>query len=223
MKKTPILIFAFLCFLPINAQDTITLKNGDTIIANIIERSNTAVKYTSNDMYGKDTTSLLKLNMIHAIQYDKKTLNTLCSQNPRKNYPFGINAGIGTRMEDAIILYTVSADYLISPNISAEVNYGKGMDIVYKKFVLNYYTIGGKYWTSNKYSKSGFSGFIGLFYGGGYGSNIFEIPVGVNYIFKAGLQTSFQLCYTYHPQLRHGVPNLEFRIGWRFKLPKKKQ
>ncbi|HOS46799.1 MAG TPA: hypothetical protein PLQ69_10015 [Paludibacter sp.] len=150
-------------------------------------------------------------------------LNMSDFENPRKNYPFGINAGIGTRMEDAIILYTVSADYLISPNISAEVNYGKGMDIVYKKFVLNYYTIGGKYWTSNKYSKSGFSGFIGLFYGGGYGSNIFEIPVGVNYIFKAGLQTSFQLCYTYHPQLRHGVPNLEFRIGWRFKLPKKKQ
>ncbi|OJV42930.1 MAG: hypothetical protein BGO29_07125 [Bacteroidales bacterium 36-12] len=222
MKKILTIFLAFICFLNTNAQDTITLKNKKLIYAHIIEKNNTKIKYTLDSVSNIDATYSLKLCRIRTIHYNDGKVDLLSSQNPRSIFPLGIYSGIGLRVQPVVIMLTGSIDYMFTPNISAEINFGKGMDVVEKDFIYYYYSFGGKYWFANKYSKSGFSSFVGLQYGNASGYNMWEAPVGISYITKFGFQASFQLSYTYYTYLTHLVefPNIELKIGWRFKTEK---
>lgn len=216
MRKISTIIFAFLCFLNANAQDIITLKDRKLIYAHIIEKSNTAIKYKLDSITNGDTTYSLKLSKIRTIHYNDGKVDLLSSQNPRSIFPLGINGGI------SLLGFTSSIDYLFTPNISAEINIG-GLS----HYVKYTYSFGGKYWFSNKYSNSGFSPFAGLLYGGigllidgdKIMGNFCEVPIGISYFTKFGLQTSLQLSYLqfFHNEFSEGVPNIEFKIGWRFK------
>jgi hypothetical protein len=226
MKNILILFLAFLFCLNINAQDIITLKNGKVIHAYITERSDTKIKYMNDSISKGDTTYSMKLARIRTLQYDNGEVDLLSSQNPRSIFPLGINAGVN-------IFEVVSGgiDYLFTPNISAEINIGGSFRYVN----YYYYSFGGKYWFANKYSKSGFSPFLGLFYTKSWARdeeymwvnkpewssyNYVEAPIGVSYITKFGFQTSLQLdSYLGYDSNRFkiNVSFFEFRIGWRFK------
>ncbi|OJV42928.1 MAG: hypothetical protein BGO29_07115 [Bacteroidales bacterium 36-12] len=132
-------------------------------------------------------------------------------------YPLGISIGVGTRTEDAFVLFDSSLDYLFTPNLSVEASYGQVYDFVYKSFVSHYYMLGSKYWFNSNCYYGGFSPYLGLLAGSNYGTGIIEIPAGLSYISKVGLQASLQVSYSYFIRNKSGVPNVEFKLGWRFK------
>jgi hypothetical protein len=208
---------AIFCF-NLNASDTITLKNRKIIHAYIIEKSDTKIKYRTDSINNVESTYNMKLGRIRTIQYNNGEVDLLSSQNPRSVFPLGVNVGfIGISMFSGIV------DYFITPNMSTEINF---------KYIPNNYTtptifsIGGKYWFANKYRESGFSPYAGLFilrfsrrsdyeditwYNKPEWSSFYlpEVPIGISYFTKFGLQTSLQISFPFI------FP--EIRIGWRFK------
>ncbi len=196
MKQISILFLVFLSSFNINAQDTISLKNG---------------------------------KIIAAIKADP-----LSSQSPRNIFPLGVNGGY-MFVSGLYGMFSGSIDYLFTPNISAEINF-LGLFPYPSQYSFSF---GGKYWFANKFSKSGFSPFAGLFYTKFMSENYeyvvenkprwsyhnyMEVPLGISYINKFGLQTSLQLdgFLGYESNKLNIVGAfVEFRIGWRFKTGKK--
>jgi hypothetical protein len=222
MKSKLTILLAFLCYFNVNAQDTIMLKNGKEINAFITEKTHTKISYKPDSVTNDDTTYSMKLSKIRTIHYDNGDVDLLSSQNPRSIFPLGIYAGISFVYEYKLLLHG-SVDYLFTPNLSAEINFG-----CFNEINPNYYcSFGGKYWFANKYSKSGFSPFVGLLCvgtggivdGGMSSASFLEVPAGISYITKFGLQTSLQLSYLTNFNYMLG-PNIEFRVGWRFKSNK---
>jgi hypothetical protein len=213
MKKISIIFSAFLFSLSSNAQDTITMKNGKVINAHIIEKSDSNIKYKTDSITYSHTTFIINLTNIRTIHYSNGDVDLLSSQNPRSILPLGINGGVGIRSEG--IFFNGSIDYLFTPNISAEISFGS--IAAYTQYNYYYYSFGGKYWFASKYNRSGFSPFAGLFYGSDNHQNFIEVPVGISYITKFGLQTSLQLSYAYFSHDQDVVPIIEFKVGWRFK------
>lgn len=214
-KRTIVALFLF-GLITLNAQDKITLKNGKEVSVYILDKNDTEIKYKQNDSISQ-TTFTTKLNNLKTINYANGEVDLLSSRNPRSIFPLGINGGVSLVASEyeGGGMFTGGIDYLFTPNISAGINLGSGGESDF------YYSFGGKYWIANKYSKSGFSPFAGLLYGGIYGLNFWEIPVGISYITKLGFQSSFHLSYI---QLINGTLNYEtnrlnaeLRIGWRFK------
>ncbi len=231
MKQISILFFFYFFAINIHAQDTISLKNGEIINASILEKSRTSIKYKLNNQTSEDTIGNTKLSKVRTIHYGNGEVDLLSSQNPRSIFPFGIDVGYG------IPMYLVSIDYFITPNISTEINFKYMHSYKYR----NTFSVGGKYWFANKYGKSGFSPFVGLFFTKWSIRNDYEditwfnrpewsvhylpeVPIGISYITKFGFQTSLQLDNHLYCVLNKLVilPEcIELRIGWRFKTGKK--
>jgi hypothetical protein len=200
----------------VNAQDKVTLKNGNELIVHIIEKSDSEIKYKFENSTTNNTIFSTKLNNLKTIAYENGVVDLLCSLNPRYKYPVGITAGISlSASESEGRMFTGGIDYFFTPNLGVEINFGTSGESD------SYYSFGGKYWLADKYSKSAFSPFTGLLIGGQYGVNFLEVPVGISYISKSGFQTSLHLSYlNYINALVYSETsrlNLEFRIGWRFK------
>jgi len=231
MKQISILFLYFLCSICIYAQDTILLKNGQIINATIIERNKSKIKYQHVQNAKTDTTLSLRLSKIRTIHYGNGKVDLLSSQNPRSIFPLGVNFGF------TIPFLTGSIDYLITPNLSAEIEL---KNLLSTSYHLYSFSVGGKYWFANKYGKSGFSPFAGLFYSRVWvqndyeditwfnkpewsASNYLEMPIGISYITKFGLQTSIQLNNSYNIEYDKLslINSIEFRVGWRFKNGKK--
>lgn len=215
MKKTIIVIITFLNCLSGSAQDTITFHSGNVIRAHILEKSDSYIKYKPDSIKYSHTTFVTKLTNLREIHYSNGEVDLLSLQNPRSIYPLGIH--VSTYTYDYTIHLTGGIDYFFNPKISAELNFGS-----FTKYYRTYfiYTYGGKYWLSRRYGKSGFSPFIGLFYGENTYDNFFEVPIGISYIAKFGLQTSLQLDLI--KNINEGnylsAVDIELRLGWRFKV-----
>ena len=224
MKNILLIISSAIFCFNLNASDTITLKNRKVKHAYIIEKSDTKIKYRTDSINNVDSTYSMKLGKIKTIQYNNGKVDLLSSQNPRCVFPLGVNVG-AELMLFHLVLFNASVDYLFTPNISAEINYRSKLTAYYPP-VFSLFSIGGKYWFSNKYSKNGFSPYVGLFFTRWRTRNdiddilwfnkpiwsisyLPEVPLGISYISKYGLQTSFQM----------SLPLFctEFRVGWRFK------
>jgi len=215
MKKLLSLAFLTICILSLNAQDKITLKNGTELDVFIIEKTDKEIKYRVADL--ETTTFITKLSNLQKIEYQNGDIDYLSSKNPRCLHPFGLSGGISLVMteEDGGGMFTGSMDYFFTPNLSAEINFGFGgedeSDV--------YYSAGCKYWFADKYSRNGFSPFTGLLIGNQFNTNFWEIPLGISYITKFGLQTSVHLGYMHFvtpPVYNISRLNAEVRIGWRF-------
>jgi hypothetical protein len=245
MKQISIFFLFFLYFFSIHAQDTINLKNKKVIHAYITEKSDTKIKYKTDSIHA-DTTYNTKLSGINSIYYQNGEVDLLSSENPRSIFPLGINYGFivakgNTMVFDYSVIgltnlfnvFSGSIDYLITPKISAEASI-----LVFPNGSTYLFSLGGKYWFANKCSKSGFSPFLGLFYTNLLMENyhyieenipqwsslsFLQVPIGISYITKFGLQTSLQLDSNFLLNYNSlGILNfIEFRIGWRFKTGKK--
>jgi hypothetical protein len=248
MKQISIFFLFFLYSFSIHAQDTIKLKNGVIINASILEKSKASIKYKLNNQTSEDTIGSTKLSKVSTIHYQNGKVDLLSSQNPRSLFPLGINYGFLVTGGNTLALYYypidllnlfktffVSVDYLATPKISAEASV-----LVSTSGHTNLFSLGGKYWFANKYSKSGFSPYVGLFVTRMKMRNDYEditfynepewsiyylpeVPVGISYISKHGFQASVQLDnYMIFAFDRLSIPDLiELRIGWRFKTGKK--
>ncbi len=225
MKNNLLIIStAIFCF-NLNASDTITLKNRKVIHAYIIEKSDTKIKYRTDSINNVESTNNMKLGRIRTIHYNNGDVDLLSSRSPRNVFPLGIDVGANFFLYG--ILLNGSIDYMFTPNISAEFNHRRMLTNYYPAASL--FSIGGKYWLANKYSKSGFSPNIGLFFTRMKYMNdeerildfhepkwlvkyFPELPIGISYISKFGLQSSFQMSLPFFC--------MEYRIGWRFKTGK---
>lgn len=233
MKQISIFFLYFFCNFNIIAQDTIKLKSGNIINETIIERSNCKIKYLHVQNEKADTTLSLRLSKIRTIHYENGKVDLLSSQNPRSKFPLGIDVGFTFR--DYMAFFKGSIDYLVTPNVSAEIDFRYVPFTSYHRYI---FSCGGKYWFANRYSKSGFSPYVGLFYTNflveNYeyiwenkprwsNYNYMEIPFGISYITKFGLQTSIQLNNSYNIEydILSMINGIEFCIGWRFKSGKK--
>jgi hypothetical protein len=127
-------------------------------------------------------------------------------------------------------------------NISVNLNYGFFLK-KYGEQREEIYSFGMKYWFTYKNCQTGFSPFIGLSLakfglldgepGIEDGSIIWEkyyfslpeIPIGISYTYKNGLQTSLQISYYLSGFTRQDLfgPNIELKLGWRFNLRKGKE
>jgi|GEM_PF-864392 len=227
MKEISICFLFFFNFISINAQDTISLKKGVIINASILEKSRTNIKYKLNNKTSGDTIDSTKLSKIRTIHYENGKIDLLSSENPRAIFPFGLN--VGYRFIGGYRFFPGSIDYMLTPNISAELSFWG-----FFKYPSQYtFSLGGKYWFANKYGKSGFSPFTGLFYTKmfvenyeymeenmpqWYSLNVIELPIGISYITKFGLQTSLQIDSYIGSDVDNFIAcGLEFRVGWRFK------
>jgi len=216
MRKFFIGFFLLSFTLLIKAQDRITLKNGTELKVYILEKNDTKITYKLADTLNNYSVFTTKLYNLNTISYANGMVDLLSSQNPRSTYRFGLSAGariVVLEGEGGMLIGGV--DYMLTPNISSEINLGNGGDDDW------YYSFGGKYWFANRYSKSALSPYTGLLYGGQYGVNFWEVPMGVSFISKHGFQLSLQLCYMNYINASvnnntNGL-NLEFRIGWRLK------
>jgi hypothetical protein len=231
MKQISIFFLFFLYFFSIHAQDTIKLKNGVIINASILEKSRTDIKYKLNNQTSCDTIGSTKLSKVSTIHYGNGKVDLLSSQNPRSLFPLGIDVGYG------IPMFLVSIDYFVTSNISTEINFKYMHSYKYQ----NTFSVGGKYWFANKYGKSSFSPFAGLFFTKWSIRNDYEditfnnrpewsvhylpeVPIGISYITKFGLHTSLQLdnhLYSVLNKLVIFPECIELRIGWRFKTGQK--
>jgi hypothetical protein len=236
MKQISILFFFSFFAFYIHAQDTISLKNGVIVNGSILEKNRSSIKYKSNDQTSEDTIGCTKLSKVSTIHYGTGKVDLLSSQNPRSIFPLGVNSGFLVGADMAMFLGSI--DYLIIPNISAEISLKWVPFTYYNRY---FYSIGGKYWFANKYSENGLSPFVGLFFTQLMSRNdedrilglhepvwlfrnLPEIPIGISYINKSGFQTSLQLnCLLgfWNSDLSELTSFIEFRVGWRFKTSKK--
>jgi len=202
MKRLSLFILFALSVINVFAQDTLRSKDTITVI----------VRKINSDK-----------NNANAIQPYSEEVDKSISQNPRSEFSLGITGGISFE-NNVGMLCTTNIDYLFTPNLSIDASLG---DFV-KRNPSFYVSFGGKYWFTNKHSKCGFSPYAGLqldcigyqIDGGMTSGFCLEVPAGISYISKFGLQASLQLSYYIDPYDFYG-PNIEFRIGWRFKTRKK--
>jgi hypothetical protein len=152
---------------------------------------------------------------------------------------FGLAAGVAYVNEaNRTYLVTAGIDYFFNSKIN--------IDLTYSVFLENYrnntYTLGLKYWWRSPSRKIRLFPFVGLSYVNleyNYLDKIvdesriwrkeyfslIEVPFGVRYITRYGLQTSLQLSYLfkYDSSNFYIGPNVDLRVGWRFNLRNRKQ
>lgn len=215
MKKLTIGILLFFCFITLQAQDKITLKDGKVLTVYILEKTDTHLKYKFEKPTTAGTVFTTHISNIQSIQYENGEVDLLSSLNPRSLHPFGVSAGVSldVSQEDGG-MFVGGIDYFINPKISAELNIGTSGDNDM------YFSLGGKYWLARRNAKSCFSPYAGILYGGQYGVKFWEVPVGISYISKCGFQTSLQCSYVSY---NNAMVNYEaykvsaqLRLGWRF-------
>ncbi len=208
MKKLLfIVIFSFLNFGILFAQDKITTLNNEVISVKITEKTDYAIKYVlaDNEQF---TIFKTRLNKLKKIEYSNGMIDNLGYQNPHMQKRFGMEAGISKFVEDGGF-FSFGADYFLNPNLNLVLNVGKdGND--------TYTSTGIRYFTANRNNLSGFSPYVGLLYGVNGDFSYLEVPVGLHYQAKCGFQTSIQISAMDYFKSSYNIVRGEFRLGWRF-------
>jgi hypothetical protein len=109
-------------------------------------------------------------------------------------------------------MFVSTADYFIIPQIDLEVNAGTS-DLAYGI----YFSAGSRFHLNSNYSVKKLTPFAGLLFGSNYGDGFAQIPVGINYQFNCGLNTSLSI----NEMIGFNSWQLTFaelRAGWKFKL-----
>jgi len=133
-------------------------------------------------------------------------------QNPRKNRPLGINAGYAVELISGGALFSSTLDYFIIPQIDLEMSLGTS-DLSGEL----YYSAGGRFHLNSRYSEHKLTPFTGVLIGSYYGDGFVQIPAGINYLTKPGLNASLSINQMVAFKSWQAT-FLEIRLGWRFRL-----
>jgi hypothetical protein len=190
-------------------QDVISTKNNRQLTVKVAEKTGSEVKYYMNDYSGGPLLTM-NLRRVSSIKYANGIVDSVGNQNPRRNRPFGISAGVAyDRMnEDGYFLAT--ADYFVIPQLDLEMNIGVDGNI---GFLLS---AGGKAHLNSDNSEHCLTPFAGLLAGYCYLWFMIQVPVGVSYITKFGLSASLSVSPTLVRRELVMAP-AELRVGWRFR------
>jgi len=191
-------------------QDKLNTKDNQQLIVQVIEKTNKIVKYKMID-YEEGPVIWIKINRLSSIEYKNGIIDILGLQNPRQYKPLGINAGFAMELSGGGGLFLTTLDYFAIPQIELEVNLGTS------DFSGGFYfSAGSRFHLNSKYSETRLTPFAGLLFGTNYGNEFFQFPVGINYLFKPGLNTSVSLNNMFGFDSWH-TTFIELRVGWRFK------
>jgi len=194
-----------------SGQDLISLKEKKQLNVRIIEQTNKLVRYKMID-YEDGPVLSIRTNRISKIEYKNGYVDLLGNQNPRKNKPFGINAGISKELTGEGGLFSATLDYFIIPQIDLEMNLGAS-DLSGGI----YFSAGSRFHLNTNSSENRITPFTGLLLGSNYGEGFVQVPVGINYLTNLGLNTSLSLnqmiSFSYWQSTF-----IELRAGWKFKL-----
>ncbi len=191
------------------SQDKIITRNNEELSVNILEQNDKEVKFNRTD-FPEKTIFSMRLNRIKKIEYSNGVSDPLLNINPRFKRPFGINFGTAIMLSDEGGMFNLNAEYFVIPQISVEGDIGSD-------FESFYFAAGAKFHANRRYTRSGFTPFIGLLFGTWYDYAIAQIPLGVNYMAPFGLNVSLSLNEMFYFKLpNYRETYFELKLGWHF-------
>ena len=210
MRNFLLILISAIAFQIVTGQDVINTKDNQQLNVKIIEKNNKQIKYRMID-YEDGPMISMNNNRISKIVYKNGVVDLMGNQNPRKNKPFGISAGIALWLPEEGGMFLSTLDYFIIPQVDLEINIGTDLDDGF------YFSAGSRFHLNTNFSDNRLTPFTGLLVGSEFGDGFFQIPIGLNYIFKPGFNTSLSLNQMFFFDSWQ-VTFLELRIGWKFKL-----
>jgi hypothetical protein len=211
MKKFVLIILLAMAVKYGFGQDLITTKDKKQLNVKVIEQTDKSVRYKMPD-YEDGPVLMLKTNRITKIEYKNGYTDLMGYQNPRKNRPLGINAGYAAELTSGGVLYSATIDYFVIPQIDLEANIGTS-DLSGEL----YFSAGSRFHLNASYSERRLTPFTGILAGSYYGDGFVQIPAGINYLTKIGLNASISINEMISFEAWQAT-FLELRLGWRFKL-----
>jgi hypothetical protein len=211
MKNITIILLLMLVIQHIYGQDIISTKDKKQLNVKILEQTNKIVRYKMND-YEDGPVLMIKVNRISKIEYKNGYVDMMGYQNPRKNKPFGINAGYSAELTGGGGMFSTTLDYFVLPQIDMEINLGTS-DLSGEL----YYSAGGRFHLNSSYSEHKLTPFAGILLGSYYGDGLVQLPAGISYLTNLGLDASLSINQMISFKSWQAT-FLELRIGWRFKL-----
>jgi len=209
-KSLVVSIIFFITGFIVYGQDKIMTKNKETLNVYILEKSEKYVKYKMDNYFDISPIITIKSSSIDRIEYKNGIIDFLGNQNPRKDKPFGINVGGIKWLSSSGFISSMTMEYFLIPQLATEVNVGADSQQVL------YYSTGARVHVNSNYSKSRITPFIGALFGYEYGYKFIQIPIGVNYIHKTGINVSVSINELFFSE--QNQTTIELRGGWRFKL-----
>jgi len=209
MRKTIVIILLGCVFQLTSGQDKIITNDKKELQVQILENSDRMVKYKLSD-FADGPVFCMKTIKIRKIEYSNGTIDSMGYENPRKSKPLGVSAGMALQLDREGGMFTTTVDYFVLPQIAVELNLGSDL------FDGYFYSFGSRFHLNSNHSQKAFTPFIGLMVGSDRGYSFIQVPVGLSYISKFGLQASVsinQLQYSYSNWISTYA---ELRVGWRF-------
>ena len=211
MKNIVIIFFLIMVFQCITGQDIISTKDKKQLNIKVVEQTDKYIKYKMSD-YENGPVIMLKTNQIRKIEYKNGYTDLMGYQNPRKNRPLGVSVGYAAGLTSGGVLYSGTVDYFVIPQVDLEINLGTS-DLSGEL----YYTAGSRFHFSYRNSVHRLTPFTGVLLGAYYGDGIVQVPAGINYLTRVGINAS--LCINEMISVKSWQATfIEFRLGWRFKL-----
>jgi hypothetical protein len=209
MKRNLALLILVFVFNYVTGQDKISTRDNKQLDVRIIENTGKVVRYKMPD-YSDGPVLSMKSGRISKIEYKNGVVDLMGNQNPRKEKPFGISIGGGKWLSSTGLMFTSTMDYFITPQMDMEVNIGADSQQLF------YISSGMRLHINSNYSENRLTPFTGALFGYEYENEFIQIPLGVNYIHKTGINVSLsinEMIFSNEYQT-----TFEFRGGWRFKL-----
>jgi hypothetical protein len=211
MGKSVLIILLSLTVQYSFGQDIISTKDKKQLNVKVIEQTDRSVRYKMPD-YEDGPVLMMKTKRITKIEYKNGYTDLMGYQNPRKNRPFGINAGYAAELTSGGVLYSVTADYFVLPQIDLEANIGTS-DLSGEL----YFSAGSMFHLNASYSEHRLTPFTGVLAGSYYGDAFVQIPAGITYITKIGINATLSINEMISFEAWQAT-FLQIRLGWRFKL-----
>jgi hypothetical protein len=204
-----ILILTFV-FQSVTGQDKISTKDRQQFEVRVIEKTIKETRYKMVD-YEDGPIISMKNSRITKIEYKNGVVDMMGYQNPRKSRPLGIGVGAAVWISEKGAMSSSTLDYFIIPQIDLEINIGTDFADGF------YYSAGSRVHLNSNYSDNRLTPFTGLLYGSQFGDDYLQLPVGINYLTKIGLNASLSLNEMFFFNSWRAT-FVEMRIGWKFKV-----
>lgn len=209
MRKYLTLLILVFVYNYVAGQDKVETRDNKQLNVKIVEKTEKVVKYKMPD-YSDGPVISIKTSKISKIEYMNGVVDLMGNQNPRKSKPFGISIGGAKWISSSGLMFTSTMDYFITPQIDMEINIGAD------SYQLFYLSAGGRIHVNSNYSDNKITPFTGALFGYEYGKEFIQIPFGINYIHRSGINISLSINEMFFSD--EYQTTFEFRGGWRFKL-----
>lgn len=200
-------LFLLFACLSLQGQDKIITRKGKTLDVIVLEQTHSSLKYRMTD-YPDGPVFWIRKNDLAEVQYKNGYKDLLGNQNPRKAKPFGISGGMSYFLSEEGGKFSLTADYFILPQVDIEISGGTD-------FEGSYFTAGARLHLNSTSSDNRFTPFSGFLIGTDYGFGIIQIPVGLNYAARIGLDISLSVNEMFYFE-DWQTTFAEVRVGWRF-------